>query len=212
MPPGWFLKSPDGQTRIRDHWKISRHSIGVDSRGVRQLPPNAVRLMPGSSWGVFTIACTIPIALFVGLYMYKIRPGKSSRLRSSAGADARRDVCSADGFRKAASGRMFNLSAAQVTLVDGGLRIRRGRAAGVGAARARAIISQLSQDRHDCSARARRDRWPIQRFQAPAFNTTFFARRPDREGADFPVPLHHHHVRGDQRISRAGLPAARRRR
>ena len=30
---------------------------------------------PGSTWGVFTIACTIPIALFVGLYMYKIRPG-----------------------------------------------------------------------------------------------------------------------------------------
>src|SRR5205823_13011163 len=40
------------------------------------LPPDAVRLVPGSSWGTFTIACTIPIALFVGLYMYKIRPGK----------------------------------------------------------------------------------------------------------------------------------------
>jgi len=31
--------------------------------------------IPGSSWGTFTIACTIPIALFVGLYMYKIRKG-----------------------------------------------------------------------------------------------------------------------------------------
>ncbi|HEX3356466.1 MAG TPA: carbon starvation protein A [Tepidisphaeraceae bacterium] len=40
------------------------------------LPTGAVRLMPGSSWGTFTIACTIPIALFVGLYMYKLRPGK----------------------------------------------------------------------------------------------------------------------------------------
>jgi len=28
-----------------------------------------------SSWGTFTIACTIPIALFVGLWMYRIRPG-----------------------------------------------------------------------------------------------------------------------------------------
>ncbi len=36
----------------------------------------AVRLVPGSYWGTFTIACTIPIALFVGLYMYKLRPGK----------------------------------------------------------------------------------------------------------------------------------------
>jgi len=29
----------------------------------------------GSSWGTFTIACTVPIALFIGLYMYKIRKG-----------------------------------------------------------------------------------------------------------------------------------------
>jgi carbon starvation protein len=35
-----------------------------------------VQLVPGSSWGTFTIACTIPIALFVGLWMYKIRKGK----------------------------------------------------------------------------------------------------------------------------------------
>ena len=34
------------------------------------------KLVPGSSWGTFTIACTIPIALFVGLYMYKIRKGQ----------------------------------------------------------------------------------------------------------------------------------------
>ena len=30
----------------------------------------------GHAWGTFTIACTIPIALFVGLYMYRIRKGK----------------------------------------------------------------------------------------------------------------------------------------
>ena len=40
------------------------------------LPPDAIRLLPGSSWGTFTIACTIPIALLVGLWMYKIRPGR----------------------------------------------------------------------------------------------------------------------------------------
>jgi carbon starvation protein len=32
--------------------------------------------IPGSSWGTFTIACTIPIALFTGLWMYRIRKGK----------------------------------------------------------------------------------------------------------------------------------------
>jgi carbon starvation protein len=40
------------------------------------LPENAKRLVPGSSWGTFTIACTIPIALFVGWYMYRLRKGR----------------------------------------------------------------------------------------------------------------------------------------
>ena len=40
------------------------------------LPAGCVQVVPGSSWGTFTIACTIPIALFVGLYMYRIRKGR----------------------------------------------------------------------------------------------------------------------------------------
>ena len=40
------------------------------------LPPQARRLVPGSAWGTFTIEMTIPIALFVGWYMYRFRPGK----------------------------------------------------------------------------------------------------------------------------------------
>ena len=34
---------------------------------------NALR---DSAWGAFTIAMTIPLALFVGLYMYRLRPGR----------------------------------------------------------------------------------------------------------------------------------------
>jgi carbon starvation protein len=34
-----------------------------------------VQLVPGSSWGTFTIACTIPIALFVAFWMYRLRKG-----------------------------------------------------------------------------------------------------------------------------------------
>ncbi len=40
------------------------------------LPPGCSQVVPGSSWGTFTIACTIPIALLVGLWMYKIRKGR----------------------------------------------------------------------------------------------------------------------------------------
>jgi carbon starvation protein len=40
------------------------------------LPAGCTQVVPGSSWGTFTIACTIPIALLVGLWMYRIRPGR----------------------------------------------------------------------------------------------------------------------------------------
>jgi carbon starvation protein len=35
-----------------------------------------VNALSESSWGVFTIGCTIPIAFLMGQWMYKIRPGK----------------------------------------------------------------------------------------------------------------------------------------
>ena len=39
-------------------------------------PDGTVMTIAGSSWGTFTIFCTVPIALFVGLYMYRFRKGK----------------------------------------------------------------------------------------------------------------------------------------
>jgi carbon starvation protein len=51
--------------------------LAADAAGQVTLPEKAVQLVPGSSWGVFTIACTIPIALFVGWYTYRLRPGKT---------------------------------------------------------------------------------------------------------------------------------------
>ena len=35
-----------------------------------------VKALAGSPWGTFTIACTIPIALFMGVYTRYVRPGK----------------------------------------------------------------------------------------------------------------------------------------
>jgi carbon starvation protein len=49
--------------------------LDPDAGNAVDLPAKSVQVVPGSSWGTFTIACTIPIALFVGLYMYKIRKG-----------------------------------------------------------------------------------------------------------------------------------------
>ena len=41
-----------------------------------RVPAKSLQIIPGSSWGTFTIFCTIPIALFVGLWMYRIRIGR----------------------------------------------------------------------------------------------------------------------------------------
>src|SRR5262249_14393893 len=49
--------------------------LSTDYGAAVTLPKGARELVPGSSWGTFTIACTIPIALFMGLWMYKIRKG-----------------------------------------------------------------------------------------------------------------------------------------
>jgi len=49
----------------------------IDRKIQLELPAKSVQLVPGSSWGVFTIACTIPIALLVGWYMYRFRPGRT---------------------------------------------------------------------------------------------------------------------------------------
>ena len=40
------------------------------------LPAKTQQVIAGSSWGTFTIACTIPIAFLVSLWMYRIRKGR----------------------------------------------------------------------------------------------------------------------------------------
>lgn len=61
-PEGFFIKVP------------ASTPLEV-ANGAVELPEKSSQLVKGSSWGVFTIACTIPIALFVGWWMYVIRKG-----------------------------------------------------------------------------------------------------------------------------------------
>jgi carbon starvation protein len=57
--------------KSHSHWKTT----DVDGQTVVTLTDGCSQSIPGSSWGTFTIAATIPIALAVGWYMYRIRPG-----------------------------------------------------------------------------------------------------------------------------------------
>ncbi|MHC5539685.1 carbon starvation CstA family protein, partial [Singulisphaera rosea] len=83
VPPGTTYQFGEGKDQSIEFQEPFRLSVppGESLRGNPKgegymLPKNTVRLVPGSSWGTFTIACTIPIALFVGWYMYRFRKGK----------------------------------------------------------------------------------------------------------------------------------------
>jgi len=72
--PKGVIPEPYLGIRIKENPDKSTRSH--DSFHVYALPAGCTQVIPGSSWGTFTIACTIPIALFTGLWMYRIRPGR----------------------------------------------------------------------------------------------------------------------------------------
>ncbi len=69
---------PFGLGNEEPNWTGLSHLTAPNAPRLRGvvLPDRCLYLIPGSSWGTFTIACTIPIALFVGLWMYRIRKGR----------------------------------------------------------------------------------------------------------------------------------------
>jgi carbon starvation protein len=78
IPAGTKLVWNDGKSELtfNDGFELRSKSPSNFFTGEWVLPVDARRIVPGSSWGTFTIACTIPIALLVGFWMYRLRPGK----------------------------------------------------------------------------------------------------------------------------------------
>jgi carbon starvation protein len=85
FPPGCDVRYSTGAppvhrseaTTIRIKGKTAlADAAQVEPGSLVTIPVTSVQKIPGSSWGTFTIICTIPIALFVALWMYRIRKGK----------------------------------------------------------------------------------------------------------------------------------------
>ena len=86
IPPGStyrFADGPDGEMVFHEPFRLAVPPGAViggpattTDGGRFVVPPGAKRLVPGSSWGAFTIACTVPIALGIGFYMYRLRKGR----------------------------------------------------------------------------------------------------------------------------------------
>jgi carbon starvation protein len=83
------------------------------------LPRGSVQVIPGSSWGTFTIACTIPIALFVGLWMYRIRKGRIVEASIIGGALTLGAVVLGAYIPGSTAERYFNLSHHQTIVALG---------------------------------------------------------------------------------------------
>ncbi|HSU69282.1 MAG TPA: carbon starvation protein A [Tepidisphaeraceae bacterium] len=84
--------------------------------GVAPFPKGALQVVPGSSWGTFTIAATIPIALFVGLYMYRLRKGRVIEASLIGGGLVLAAVFVGGYLAHSRFAEHFNLSAHQITL------------------------------------------------------------------------------------------------
>ena len=66
-----------------------------------------VNALKDSPWGVFTILCTIPIAMLMGFWMKVWRPGQHAR-----GVGRRRGAAAARAGRRAVRGRVAHAGAA----------------------------------------------------------------------------------------------------
>ena len=83
------------------------------------LPAGCTQVVPGSSWGTFTIACTIPIALLVGLWMYRIRPGRVVEASLIGGLLTLAAVVVGEPVSRSAIGHYFSLTRDQTIVTLG---------------------------------------------------------------------------------------------
>lgn len=77
IPPGSTIEYPRGSFKRSEAFTLQiPKDADLQTDGSFAVPAKSFELIRGSSWGTFTIFCTIPIALFVGLYMYRFRKGR----------------------------------------------------------------------------------------------------------------------------------------
>lgn len=116
IPAGSTLKwGRDSSMQFSEQFEVSSPSDLHFQDGAAIWPAGAYRLVPGSAWGTFTIACTIPIALFIGLYLYRLRPGRVIEASVIGGLMTVGATFLGGWVAEQSFGQIFNLSASTVT-------------------------------------------------------------------------------------------------
>ena len=119
IPAGTRLDWPGGSMKFADPFALKLPADLpqlIFHEGSAPFPKGAVQVVPGSSWGTFTIAATIPIALFIGFYMYRLRKGRVVEASLLGGGLVLAAVFIGGYVAHSGAGHYFNLSARNVTL------------------------------------------------------------------------------------------------
>ncbi len=117
VPGGTELKwGKDGSMAFPESFRVRSKLDLTFANGTAAWPAGATRVVPGSTWGTFTIACTIPIALFVGLYMYRLRKGRVIEASLIGGALTLGATFLGGWVAHSSIAHYFNLTGTQVML------------------------------------------------------------------------------------------------
>jgi carbon starvation protein len=116
LPTDTTLETGVGPMQFHDEVRLQTASDLTFVNGTAKFPKDAVQVTRGSSWGTFTIACTVPIALFVGLWMYKIRKGRILEASIIGGVFVLIATFAGAWVAQSSVGRWFDLSSSQVTV------------------------------------------------------------------------------------------------
>ena len=164
-----------------------------------------VKALMGSPWGAFTVFCTLPIALLMGVYARFIRPGRIGEM-SAIGAVLLLIalIYGRTVSENPALAGLFDLSGPTLAVI----LIGYGFVASVLPvwllARAARLSVDLPQGRHDHPSGDRRHHRPSRPADAGA-DQVRRRQRPGVGGRPVPVPVHHHRLRLGLRLARADL-------
>ena len=164
-----------------------------------------VNALRDSPWGLFTISCTIPIALLMGWWMNNLRPGKVAEATVIGIALLAAALVGGQWVSQSATwAPAFTWSGTQAGVGGDDLRLRRRGAAGVAAAGAARLPVGLHEGRHDPRARPRHHH----RHAAAQAAGADAVHRRHRAGVcrqAVSVCVHHHRLRCRVRLPRAGV-------
>ena len=159
-----------------------------------------------SPWGVFSIAMTIPIALFMGFYLRFLRPGRVSEVSLIGVVLLLLAVVSGGWVAETAWGDgLVHPVEGHAVVVHHRLRAGRVGASGLAAAGTARLPVDVHEGRHDHPAGHRHPGGPPRHGGARHLDVRLQRHRPGVRRLAVPVPVHHHRVRRAVRLPLADL-------